>query len=974
MKSDQVRRKFLDFFVSRGHRLVRSSSLVPAGDPTLLFTNAGMNQFKDVFLGREKRDYVRATTCQKCVRAGGKHNDLEQVGRTSRHLTFFEMLGNFSFGDYFKADAIPFAWELITSPTAGYGLPAGKLYVTIFEGQGDVPRDADAYDRWLAVGVPADRIFALGMKDNFWQMGDTGPCGPCSEIHYDQGPEASEQGHVDCRFPCDCGRYVELWNLVFMQFNRDESGTMTPLPRPSIDTGAGLDRLSAVLQGESSVFETDLFRPLIAEAAALAKVKYGTNHESDVSLRIIADHARASTFLISDGVLPSNEGRGYVLRLIMRRALYHGQTLGLNEPFLYKMSGHVVEMMKGAYTELADSANDIAKAIRIEEEGYARTTGHGLEELGSTRVLLKNGVEVNFDDIEALPQDKRMPILRTASDGEFSPLFGNPRMADEIESKFGVTLASMRLLFKNLDWSPSLELEASQGMRTTTHALGIIRGKDLFRLHDTFGLRPDFVADIVKNYGLDVDLEGYQAEMQKQRDRARASWKGGEKKAASPEYVALAEKHKTEFFGYKETETRDSRIVGLMVKGAPVNEVAPGAEVEIILDRTPFYAEAGGQIGDTGYFTAPGSPERVADVSDTYRPVTGITAHRAVTRENLRVGDLVTARIDAERRDAVMRNHTATHLLHAALRKVLGTHVKQAGSLVAPDHLRFDFSHYASVDRRDLTDIEDLVNEHTLGDEEIRTEVMGIEQALASGAMALFGEKYGDRVRVVAVGDGSFSKELCGGTHVERTGEIGLFKVTSEGSVSAGTRRVEALTGTGLLTDLRRRMELLREIEARLKAKPDDLIATLERLEESERKARKQLEHHAAQQVTLQAAGLLRNAREVRGIKLICAEVESPGSDARATLRQMVDDVRPRLGSGVIVLGSAADGKAAVLVAVTKDLTGRLDAGKIVRAVAALVDGSGGGRKDLAEAGGKSPEKLPQAIEAVPSIVEGMLG
>jgi alanyl-tRNA synthetase len=625
----------------------------------------------------------------------------------------------------------------------------------------------------------------------------------------------------------------------------------------------------------------------------------------------------------------------------------------LNEPFLYKMSGHVVEMMKGPYPELVGTAEHVAKAIEIEERRYEHSTRVAVNQLGTKLVKLSDEA---FDIYRHTPLT---PIPRpddSGSDSVVSVFRDNPT--------FGIWLT---VCGKAQDTSLLRDMIASR-------SAGVVPGDTLFQLHDTFGLRPEFVADIVGDSGLTVDWAGYEVEMQKQRDRARASWKGGEKKAASPEYVALAEKHKTEFFGYKETETRDSRIVGLMVKGAPVNEVAPGAEVEIILDRTPFYAEAGGQIGDTGYFTAPGSPERVADVSDTYRPVTGITAHRAVTRENLRVGDLVTARIDAERRDAVMRNHTATHLLHAALRKVLGTHVKQAGSLVAPDHLRFDFSHYASVDRRDLTDIEDLVNEHTLGDEEIRTEVMGIDQALASGAMALFGEKYGDRVRVVAVGDGSFSKELCGGTHVERTGEIGLFKVTSEGSVSAGTRRVEALTGTGLLTDLRRRMELLREIEARLKAKPDDLIATLERLEESERKARKQLEHHAAQQVTLQAAGLLRNAREVRGIKLICAEVESPGSDARATLRQMVDDVRPRLGSGVIVLGSAADGKAAVLVAVTKDLTGRLDAGKIVRAVAALVDGSGGGRKDLAEAGGKSPEKLPQAIEAVPSIVEGMLG
>ncbi|HUI41703.1 MAG TPA: alanine--tRNA ligase [Terriglobia bacterium] len=934
--SDQTRQTFLRFFADRGHRVVRSSSLVPAGDPTLLFTNAGMNQFKDTFLGREKRDYLRAVTCQKCVRAGGKHNDLEQVGRTTRHHTFFEMLGNFSFGDYFKSDAIPFAWELITSPTTGYGIPADKLYTTIFEGYGDIQRDAEAYDCWLGVGVPADRIFEMGMKDNFWQMGDTGPCGPCSEIHYDMGPAASDLGHTDCKFPCDCGRYVELWNLVFMQFNRDESGAMTPLPRPSIDTGLGLERLSAVLQGKLSNFETDLFRPLIDEAALLAKVKYGANHESDVSLRIIADHARASTFLISDGVLPSNEGRGYVLRLIMRRALYHGQTLGLNEPFLFKMSGHVVDMMKGAYPELTETVEHVATATKAEEERYERTTRLGVEQLNRMQVLVNDFGEIPIAEFVDEP--------RQSSAGPAEVAFS--RWAHEF---------------------------AHGPYAAVGKPLGTIPGEAVFKLHDTFGLRPEFVEDIARNYRLTLDREGYEAEMQKQRDRARASWKGAEKKSASPDYLALAEKYKTEFFGYKETETRDSRVLALMLKGAPVTEVAPGAEVEIILDRTPFYAEAGGQIGDTGYFTAPGSPERVAEVSDTYRPVTGITAHKAIARETLHLGDLVTARIDAGRRDAIKRNHTATHLLHAALRKVLGTHVKQAGSLVAPDHLRFDFSHYASVDRQDLADIEDLVNEHTLDNEEIRTEVMGIDQALASGAMALFGEKYGDRVRVVAVGDGSFSKELCGGTHVERTGEIGLFKLTSEGSVSAGTRRVEALTGTGLLEDLRRRMTLLQEIEARLKAKPDDLIATLERLEESEKKARKHLEARAAKEALVQAAGLLANARAIDGIKLICARVDAGGADARATLRQMVDDLRPRLGSGVVLLASASEDKVALLVAVSKDLTARLDAGKIVRAAAALVDGSGGGRKDLAEAGGRSPEKLPALIEAVPSIVQDML-
>jgi len=970
LSSDQIRQTFLDFFRERQHRVVPSSSLVPAGDPTLLFTNAGMNQFKDVFLGREKRDYLRAASSQKCVRAGGKHNDLEQVGRTARHHTFFEMLGNFSFGDYFKAEAIRWAWELITEV---YAIPKDKLYATIFEGQGEIPRDGEAYDSWRAVGVPAERIFELGMKENFWAMGDTGPCGPCSEIHYDMGPKASDVGHSDCQFPCDCGRYVELWNLVFMQFNRDESGAMTLLPRPSIDTGAGLERLAATLQGKLSNFDTDLFRPLIDEAALLAKVEYGANHETDVSLRIIADHARASTFLISDGVLPSNEGRGYVLRLIMRRALYHGQTLGLNEPFLFRMSGHVVDLMKGAYPELVEHAEHIAKAIKIEEERYEHTTRNGLEALDSRRVITPS--------FQCLFKYVRK-YLPGASKEEKEVFFGRiPAGFANADTWLGVQTLKLGPdaypLLRALRKPPFGEAPGGPAPdRVPPEGSAWVAGDDVFMLHDTFGLRPDFVRDIVKSVSpeLDIDIQGYEAEMQKQRERARASWKGAEKKTAAPDYLALAEKYKTEFFGYKENETRDSRIVGLMVKGAPVNQVSPGTEAEIILDRTPFYAEAGGQIGDTGYLTAPGSPQHVAQVTDTYRPVTGITAHKAIARETLQVGDLVTARIDAGRREAIMRNHTATHLLHAALRKVLGTHVKQAGSLVAPDHLRFDFSHYASVDRQDLTDIEDLVNEHTLGNEEIRTEVMSIDQALASGAMALFGEKYGDQVRVVSVGDGRFSKELCGGTHVERTGEIGLFKLTSEGSVSAGTRRVEALTGTGVLEDLRRRMELLQAIESRLRAKPDDLLATIERLEESEKKARKQAEARVQKEAARQAADLVSAAREVKGIKVIAARVEAGGADPRATMRQMADDLRPRLGSGVILLGSVSDGKVALLAAVSKDLTDRLDAGKIVRAAAGRVDGSGGGRKDLAEAGGKSPEKLAGLIEAAPEIVAGMLG
>ncbi|HKT47301.1 MAG TPA: alanine--tRNA ligase [Candidatus Acidoferrales bacterium] len=734
MKSTEIRSRFLKFFEERGHRIVRSSSLVPANDPTLLFTNAGMNQFKDVFLGREKRDYVRACSSQKCVRAGGKHNDLEQVGRTRRHHTFFEMLGNFSFGDYFKAEAIPWAWELVTKE---FAIPKEKLYVTVFEGQTaqylDIPSDTEAEEIWAKI-VPRERIFRRDGTENFWQMGETGPCGPCSEIHYDMGPEASDLGHQDCKFPCpdDCGRYVEIWNLVFMQFNRDEQGRLTPLPRPSIDTGAGLERLAAVLQGKLSNFDTDLFRPLIEEAAAMANVeppfraapaglKPGatvSNHDKDVSLRIIADHARASTFLISDGVLPSNEGRGYVLRLIMRRALYHGQTLGLNQPFLYKLSSRVVDMMKDAYPELAETAHHVARAIKIEEERYSHTTRIGLQKL---------------DDA----------IVNGSDDKPYTFSY----------------------------WKRN-SLNA-RGLK------GTLLGFALFELHDTFGLRPDFIQDVVKPYGIELDLKDYQSNMQLQRNRARASWKGAEKKTAAPAYQALGEKQQTIFNGYTQVKSSNCKIVALLQKGHQITEAKPGQEIEIVLDHTPFYAEAGGQVGDTGRFFAPDSDHEVAHITDAYRPVSGVTAHKAMVRDTLRVGDVVTAVVDAERRDAIRRNHTATHLLHAALRTTLGTHVKQAGSLVAPDRLRFDFSHYAELGEQDLLDIEDLVNQHILKNEEVRTDLMDIDQALATGAMALFGEKYGDRVRVLSIADGGFSRELCGGTHVSRTGDIGLFKIVS---------------------------------------------------------------------------------------------------------------------------------------------------------------------------------------------------
>ena len=938
MTSNQIRRTFLDFFAAREHRIVRSSPLVPANDPTLLFSNAGMNQFKEVFLGREQRDYVRACSSQKCVRAGGKHNDLEQVGRTARHHTFFEMLGNFSFGDYFKKEAIPWAWELITKD---FAIPREKLYVTVFR------EDGEAEEIWAKI-VPRERVFRMDEKDNFWAMGDTGPCGPCSEIHYDMGPAASDQAHTDCKFPCDCGRYVELWNLVFMQYNRVcdacEPGTRKcikthdePLPKPSVDTGAGLERLAAVLQGKLSNFDTDLFKPLINEAAELANVEYGTNHETDVSLRIIADHSRAATFLISDGVLPSNEGRGYVLRLIMRRALYHGQRLGLKDPFLYKISGEVVELMKGAYPELLESAPHVAKAIKIEEERYAHTTKIGLEHLRHSAAQIRLD-----DDFNVVPVEFGM-------------------WQDEYERHGGYSSALVVQMAKRITKRERAEIPS-------TYA-GQIKGEALFKLHDTFGLRPDFVKDIVENYKLTIDSRDYEREMRSQRERARASWKGAEKKVASPVYRELAEKQPTVFDGYAQTESADCRIVALIVNGVSVVNIAPRIQAEVILDHTPFYAEAGGQIGDTGRLLAE-SGEELAHVEDTQRPVTGLIVHKVKTLAPLEVGMKVTAQVDTERRDAIRRNHTATHLLHAALRTTLGTHVKQAGSLVAPDRLRFDFTHYAPLEDQDRLDIEDLVNQHILANEEMHTAVMDTESALNSGAMALFGEKYGDKVRVVSVADGSFSKELCGGTHVRRTGDIGLFKLVSEGSVSAGVRRIEAITGTGVLESLRKASETLAQLGETLRAKPDELLVAAEKLSEEEKKLRKELEAAQLKRAVASAGNLLENALDVKGVRVLAARVEVPD---RAAMRQMVDNLRGRLGSGVIVLGSAEDGKVSLVAAVSKDLTAKLDAGKIVKTAAAIIEGSGGGRKDLAEAGGKNPARLAEALKSVPGIVEQML-
>ena len=842
MTGNEIRQTFLEYFAARGHRIVRSSPLVPANDPTLLFANAGMNQFKDVFTGAEQRDYTRATTSQKCVRAGGKHNDLDNVGYTRRHHTFFEMLGNFSFGDYFKKDAIAFAWELITKV---FGLPKDKLYVTVFR------EDDDAERLWQEVaGVPISRIFRCGEADNFWQMGDTGPCGPCSEIFYDFGPEAGPG-----EFPDNPGeRFVELWNLVFMQFDRSADGTMTPLPKPSIDTGMGLERMTCVLQGKLSNYETDLLQPIILRAAELMGVAYGEDNRTDVALRINADHSRATAFLIHDGVMPSNEGRGYVLRKIMRRAIRNARMIGQQEPYLYQLTGFVAELMKPGYPDLVEDIQRVARVVKEEEHRYATT----------------------FQVAEKM-----------------------------------------------------FQAEAKKG--------GVIPGEVSFKLYDTFGLALDEQEDMARQYLTSLDLAGFNAEMEKQRTRARASWKGADKTQVNPIYQTLP---KTEFVG-RETLEAEARVLAVQ-------------DGEIVLDRTPFYAEAGGQVGDSGALISKEDGTTIS-VEAAFAAAPGVTAHKSAAAARLKPGDAVIAKVNADLRHSTMRNHTATHLLHAALRKVLGPHVKQAGSVVDPGRLRFDFTHYAHTDPDELAEIQKLVNDEILQNAEVHTDVMDLDQALTTGAMALFGEKYGDKVRVVSVP--GFSKELCGGTHVHRTGDIGLLLITYEGSISAGVRRIEAITGEKVLD--------------KFKETAQSSEQALEKALEEKRVLEKQVEQMKEKLARAQAADLESHAKDIKGVKVLAAEV--PGMD-REQLRTLVDSLRNKLKSAVVVLASSHDSSVSIISGVTKDLTSKVHAGKLAGAVAQAVGGKGGGRPDMAEAGGKDPSQLPGALEAVYSSVEGMLG
>ncbi|MGW8194728.1 MAG: alanine--tRNA ligase [Desulforhopalus sp.] len=881
MKGNEIRNRFLKYFQRHGHEIVASSSLVPKDDPTLLFTNAGMVQFKTVFMGEERRDYVRAVTSQRCVRAGGKHNDLENVGYTARHHTFFEMLGNFSFGDYFKKEAIQYAWEFLT---VELGIRPENLWVSIFED------DDEAQELWEKVeDLPEGRIVRMGEKDNFWAMGDTGPCGPCSEIHIDQGVEAG-CGRPDCKLGCDCDRFLELWNLVFMQFNRSEDGTMTRLPKPSIDTGMGLERVAAVLQGKFNNYDSDLFTPVITRLEKLSGKRYGDNRQDDTAMRVIADHARATTFLVSDGVLPSNEGRGYVLRRIMRRAVRYGKHLGLEKPFMEEVTKSVEQEMVDAYPHLKDSSSLLVKVVVNEEERFRETLEHGL-------VLL---------------------------DGEIV----------------------------------RLQKENSR----------LVPGSFIFKLYDTYGFPFDIVRDICLERGFDYDEKGFLEEMDTQRQKSRLSRKDeGVKLLAEGVKQLASEGKKAEFVGYGQLFAK-SRVEGLLdMGGNRVPQLSAGESGRLYVSKTPFYAEAGGQVGDTGEILWPGGR---ATVVETTAAGEKIILHEVTVEEGTLQEDYeITLEVAADRRRAIQAHHSATHLLHAALREVLGDHVKQAGSLVDPDRLRFDFTHFSPLSDQEIEAVEYLVNKKIWDDTAVSTRLLAREEALQEGATALFGEKYEETVRVVTVGD--FSKELCGGTHVAASGEIGVFKIQSETGIAAGVRRIEAVAGSAAFGDIQSVYRSERKIGSLLNAgSREELAEKVESLLKNFKKMEKKVAELSAKLASTDLDSLLEKGVTVDGMKVIAAEIPL---DSPKTLREVGDKVRDRLRSGVAVLGGAINGKAALLTIVSSDLTERIKAGEVVNRVAKIVGGKGGGRPDMAQAGGPMADKIGEAMQSVPEIVKELL-
>jgi alanyl-tRNA synthetase len=895
MTGNEIRQKFLEYFERNEHRLVRSSPLLPANDPTLLFTNAGMNQFKDVFTGVEKRDYTRATSSQKCVRAGGKHNDLDEVGKTARHHTFFEMLGNFSFGDYFKEDAIRFAWDLLVNE---YKLDPSRLWFTVFEGNDEVPTDVEAESLWEKVGAPKERILRFGRKDNFWQMGDTGPCGPCSEIHYYMGDDPADSKKNRPEFVNGPGdTTMEIWNLVFMQYERTKSDSgeivQTPLPKPSVDTGAGLERLAVILQGVKSNYETDLIRPIIDFTAQLADRHYEAETPEGFSMRVIADHARTTAFSIADNILPGNEGRNYVLRKIMRRAIYQGRhTLQFGEAFFYKVTNFVVEQMREAYPELEVSREFIERMVKLEEERFGSTLIVGLQKLDALFSVSHDG---------ALPDYKELARLYDT--------FGTPR--DLIR----VSMEERGFLLDEDEFNASFDAALREIQRTGDHEKGTVGAK------------------------------------------------------VKPIYARVAERvGRNEFTGYESTRLDGARVRALINGEDEVNELNEGQDGEVILDRTPFYAEAGGQVGDTGTLVQGNSH---LTINDTVSPAGGLIVHRAsVDRGVIRVGDEVTAQVDVEKRDATRRNHTATHLLHAALREVLGTHVKQAGSVVAPNYLRFDFSHFQPLTRDEIAELERLVNYQILRNETVQTEILSLEEAMQSGAMALFGEKYAEKVRVLNVP--GFSKELCGGTHVRATGDIGLFKITSDESIASGTRRIRAVTGADAFTRFQETEALIDQVASELRASRNDIPATVERLQEELKKARRESDELRLKLATGGATSSNGDeAREVAaGVKVLAREAS--GLDA-AGMRQLSDTLLARIKSGVVVLGRSGDGKVSLVVRTSPDLLKRVPAGQVIKELAPMVGGRGGGKPDLAEGGGNQPEKLAEALDASYGVIERLL-
>ncbi|MRR33778.1 alanine--tRNA ligase [bacterium] len=874
MTGKELRERFLNYFAERGHTIVPSSNLIPKNDPTLLFTNAGMNQFKDLFLGHEKRDYIRACSSQKCVRAGGKHNDLENVGRTARHHTFFEMLGNFSFGDYFKKEAIAFAWEFLTEDLK---LDKDRLYVSVYKDDDEAARIWHEQE-----GVPLERIYRFD-EDNFWSMGDTGPCGPCTEIFWDNGPETG-CGSPNCAVGCDCDRYMEIWNNVFMQFNRDANGVMTPLPKPSVDTGMGLERISTVMQGVTSNYDTDLLQGIIRHVEKLSGKRYRADDRDDVSMRVIADHSRAVTFLICDGVLPSNEGRGYVLRRIMRRAARHAKMLGSSEPFLCHMVDAVTALMGDAYPDLLQREEYIRKVVRAEEERFAET--------------LDNGLRILNEEVASLKKK-----------GE-----------------------------------------------------SVIPGDVLFRLYDTYGFPTDLTADIVQNDGFTIDEAGFEVCMERQREQAREHWKGSGEERVSAVYRDLHNQGlRTTFTGYDE-RTAYSVITALLRDGKPVETAGQGDEVDVITETTPFYGESGGQAGDSGAIST-GTAH--LEVIDTLKPFPELIVHRArVTAGSVRVGEAADLKVASDTRNATARNHTATHLLQAALRQVLGDHVKQAGSLVDNERLRFDFTHYSAVTPEELQRVEDLVNMHIMDNSEVTAREMEIDQAMESGATALFDEKYGDTVRVVKVGE--VSAELCGGTHVRASGDIGSFKIVSEAGIAAGVRRIEALTGMEALRHARRLEEDQKRIASLVKAEGGDTVEKVVRLINRQKELQREIETLQGRLNASKSADLLAGVRDIGGVKALAVRVEM---DDPKGLRELSDTLKDRIGSGVIAIGTHKDGKASLLVAVTKDLTSRFKAGDIIKGLAPIIGGSGGGKPELAQAGGSMPEKLDEALEKLYEMV-----